>query len=258
MIEHTEIKTLMLPGGAKLPLVPVPSGSFLLGPENVRDDIGDYYIGVYPVTVGQYREFVNAGGYQVSEYWTRTGWMWRNEYNIQGPDDAMLADPFREKDHPQVGISWYEAAAFCIWLSHHVGQAIVLPNEAEWEKAARGSDGRKYPWGAVPPTDIHCNFDFRRDHTTPVGIFPAGRSPLGCYDMLGNIWEWCRNTAGPLPYRDIATRENLEYRDARVSRGGAWNSRRKEITCWAQNVNFPNIRERTLGFRIAMHISASC
>ncbi len=95
-----------------------------------------------------------------------------------------------KSDHPVTQVSWDDAVAYCEWLSRTTGRSYRLPTRAEWEKAARGSDGRSYPWGNWPPNNQLCNFDHNVDDTTPVGRYPNGVSPYGCWDMAGNVWEW--------------------------------------------------------------------
>ena len=94
-------------------------------------------------------------------------------------------------NHPVVAVSWYEALAFCNWLGEKLGVKVSLPTEAQWEKAARGTDGRQYPWGEKITPD-HANYaETKIDATSAVGIFPKGASPYGALDMSGNVWEWC-------------------------------------------------------------------
>lgn len=109
-------------------------------------------------------------------------------------------------------VSWHDANAYCAWLSHTTGRTYHLPTEQQWEKAARGTDGREYPWGNEPPTDKLCNFNMNVGDTTPVGSYsPQGDSPYGVADMAGNVWEWCEGL-----YDDEHT--------WRVVRGGSWYS----------------------------------
>jgi formylglycine-generating enzyme required for sulfatase activity len=209
-------------------------------------------IGVYPVTVEQYRCFIESNGYSDESYWSGTGWRWREADKIEFPGDRNLPEPFLQSNHPQVTVSWYEANAYCSWLSKYSGYTITLPSEIQWEKAARGKDNRRYPWGDTPPTDIHCNFDNGKEHTTPVGIYPAGRSPFGCYDMIGNVWEWCRNTEGILPYVNIQEREDPDTRSVVAMRGGGWASPRQDLLTWQRGFNYPNVRLSMLGFRVSI------
>jgi len=157
------------------PMVWVPPGPFLMGSDKGRDPqayddelpqhrvmLPGYWIGRYPVTVAQFRAFVEASGYQP-----------KDSDSLNGPDN-----------HPVVYVTWHDALPFCRWLSERTGLPVTLPSEAEWEKAARGTDGRIYPWGNGPPDESRCNFAGGR--TTPVGRYsPKGDSPYGCVDMAG-------------------------------------------------------------------------
>ena len=99
--------------------------------------------------------------------------------------------PAGKENHPVVYVSWQDAVAFCRWLSEASVKAIRLPTEAEWEKAARGADGRIWPWGNQQPTEKLCNFDMKvRDTTLVRAAIPTGASPYGALDMAGNVWEW--------------------------------------------------------------------
>src|SRR5690606_17447059 len=128
--------------------------------------------------------------------------------------------------HPVVNVTWHDALAFCQWAG------VRLPTEAEWEKAARGTDGRIWPWGGNEPTDKLCNFNMNVGDTTPVGAYPAGASPYGCLDMAGNVWEWTISLWGKdankpdygYPYDPNDGREAPDAPDAvrRTLRGGSW------------------------------------
>ena len=178
-----------------------------------------------------------------------SGWKWLKGYNIKPPESPRDA---QKLEHPQVGVNWYEAFAFCNWFSQSYSCTITLPNEIEWEKAARGTDGRKYPWGDIPPTQSHCNFGNYHDLTTPVGSFPSGNSPYGCCDMAGNVWEWCRNSEGPIPYDDAQERENPETRNLVTIKGGSFMSPPQELYTWYRGFNYPIVRLNQLGFRVTM------
>ena len=127
-----------------------------------------------------------------------------------------------------VGICWHEARAYCAWMSAQGGQPFRLPTEAEWEAAARGREGRRYPWG--PAFDLaRCNtFETHVRATTPVGVFPGGDSPEGVADLAGNVWEWTGSAYVPYPYRADDGREDPEDAETRrVVRGGSWGGDRR-------------------------------
>ena len=163
-----------LPGGTKMVFVRVPAGEFLMGaskddPDARRGEkpqhkvyLDEYWIGKYPVTNAQYN-LHNSG-----------------HFFEQG-----------KEFHPVAKVSWFEAQQFCIWLTRVTGLNVALPTEAEWEKAARGTDGRRYPWGNQAPNMSLANFGNVIGDTIPVDQYPGGASPYGALDMAGNMFEWC-------------------------------------------------------------------
>ncbi|MCB0187807.1 MAG: SUMF1/EgtB/PvdO family nonheme iron enzyme, partial [Caldilineaceae bacterium] len=197
----------------------VPAGPFLMGsdqienagPQHTVDLPYTYKISRYPITNAQYRHFVDAGGYANAAYWPEAiaHERWRDgQVRVYTFRDGSFIDELRNANadygeplslanHPVVGVSWYEALAFTRWLSDVMQESdllpanwqITLPSEAEWEKAARGTDGRLYPWGNEEPDGARCNFDLAVGLTVPVGNYPAGASPYGLLDMAGNVWE---------------------------------------------------------------------
>jgi len=176
-------------------LVLVPAGPFAMGlPE--RDFLAEehekpqrqvhlaaFWIDVYPVTNARYRRFLEGHGYDQQKWWRPDGWAWKQRHGIRAPsqwDQPGWDGP----EQPAAGVSWYEADAYCRWAGRR------LPTDAEWEKAARGTDGRRYPWGNTWPTHQLANFNAAVGRTTPVGLYPDGISPFGCHDMAGNVNNW--------------------------------------------------------------------
>ena len=211
-----------------------------------------YDMARHPVTVAEYRTFVEAGGYRQRRHWTGAGWAWRTRDNRLFPaywtDGAWTADALL----PVIGVSWYEASAYCRWLSEATGSAYRLPSEAEWEKAARGTGGRLYPWGN--------EFDPGRCNARPGGVqrttrvgrySPAGDSPSGCAGMAGNVSEWTSSTFAPYPYAAADGRECPEGGGERVTRGGSWHSPVLRVRTVSRGVNDPAFTDNDLGFRCA-------
>lgn len=218
----------------------------------------------YPVTVAQYQSFVDAGGYQKDRWWTKAGLKWR-EKRITGPEDNR--DVFQTANHPRVGVSWYEAMAFCAWLDADkaikaaIGEElkfkgnfrIALPTEAQWERAARHTDGRLYPWGEADDVAERCNMSKSNiGHTSAVGMFPSGEAKCGARDMAGNVWEWCltRWQNGYAGYEDKQAELNDEAgEEGRVLRGGAFDADTDGVRCAARDRYYPDSRDRSVGFR---------
>ena len=164
--------------------IAIPAGEFLYGEHKERRTLAAFRIMKYPVTVAQYRRFCEATGRQMP---AAPAWGWRDT-------------------HPVVNVSWEDAAAFADWAD------LALPTDEEWEKAARGTDGREYPWGnGWDAAKCHCAKQKLGDakETAPVGSYPAGASPYGVLDLAGNVWEWCES------WYD-------KNQNTRVLRGGSW------------------------------------
>jgi formylglycine-generating enzyme required for sulfatase activity len=261
-------------------LVTVPAGPFLMG--SADDDemafsaekpqhqvtLPAFKIGTYPVTNQQFGAFVAAGGYGERRYWTEDGWV-RKEHDGWREPRAFGA-PFDLPNHPVVGVSWYEALAYCGWLTEvwraqgliGMEEVVRLPTEAEWEKAARGTDGRRYPWGADPDRERANYGDAGIGSTSAVGCFPGGASPYGCLGMAGNVWEWTSSLWGEslgkpdfvYPYNASDGRENLEAEDAvlRVLRGGAFIDFERYLRCAYRFRYFPYLRLDDVGFRVVV------
>jgi formylglycine-generating enzyme required for sulfatase activity len=246
----------------------VPGGPFIMG-SSKRDkeaasderpqhtiEVADFWIGKYPVTNGQYRRFVEAGGYDERRYWTAVGWAWRQSEHKRwgrehGDRPEWWDDPaWNLPNLPVVGVCWFEALAYTRWLSEATGRPCRLPTEAEWEKAARGIDGRIYPWGNDEIGPQRANYrETGVSSTSPVGCSPSGASPYGCLDMVGNVWEWCSSLYRSYPYGPGDRREDLEAEGGRVLRGGSWDDFQSSARCafrfrfdavifWFNNVGF--------------------
>ena len=208
------------------PLVFIPAGEFVMGEDQARHRIhlGDYWIGKYLVTNAQFERFVNETKYQGKQDW-------RSEFT-----------PGKER-HPVKNVTWYDALVFCKWAG------VTLPSEAEWEKAARGTDGLTYPWGNQWDTG-RCNVAGRG--TTPVDQYPNGMSPYGCSDMAGNVQEWTRSHYKEYPYDPDDGREVLDAPDSvgRVLRGGSDRYSKHGVRCAYRNWIDPGHRYDYVGFRV--------
>ncbi len=213
-----------------------------------------YLISRYPVTVAQYQVFVKAGRYGdgADRYWSEAGRHWREEERIAGPES--YDERFKIDNHPQVRVSWFEAMAFCNWLSEKTGESIGLPTEAQWERAARSTDGRIYPWGGdVLDPSRHANIsETEFSATSAVGLFPAGNTECGAADCVGNVWEWCR-TVWREDYTDYEklVDDDLAGEVPRLVRGGSWNYFRDVARCAYRNGFNPFYRNPTLSGFVA-------
>ena len=167
------------------------------------------------------------------------------------PPATWNDDAFNNPAQPVVGISWYEARAYCAWLSAQTGQSYRPPTEAEWEAAARGRAGRRYAYGDDFDA-ARCNtFETHVRRTTPIGVFPGGATPEGLVDMTGNSWDWTSSLYRPYPYEIHDGREDPAAEDRRVVRGGSWDFARSLARAAFRLVYAPDFRVSSLGFRVA-------
>ncbi len=234
-----------VPGGA----VELSAGGYLTRPAQVA--VLPFFISRYPVTNAQYELFIEAGGYLDQAFWSPGGWRLRCREDWTMPrfwDDSQWNQP----DCPVVGVSWYEAMAYCAWLSRVLGRVLTLPTEAQWQRAAQGGDSRPFPWGFQDPTAELCNWDRFFDQPTPVDWYPAGASPFGVMGMSGNVWEYCLNG-----YRTGAVA--ADGSEPRLLRGGSWSSDSPiSLTVANRSGKDPNVQlppgyrhHPTVGFRPA-------
>lgn len=184
----------------------------------------------YPVTNGQFGEFVKDMGYEQRRFWSDAGWTWKEEHNITEP--LYWRHPrWCVANQPVVGVSWYEAEAFCGWAGGH------LPSERQWEAAARGAAGRTFPWGDLWTDGICNSVESGLGMTSAVGLFPRSRTLEGSLeDMAGNVWEWCKDV-------------NLE--SFRAVRGGCWSRSIEHCRSTVRFGSDPLRRHYNLGFRVA-------
>ncbi len=217
--------------------VEIPAGEFLYGKEKERRSSDLFFISRYPVTNAQYQAFINAGGYESDRWWE----------NLKRPEPEKSR--WDHPNRPRTEIDWYEAVAFSRWLAAMRNLPIRLATEEEWEKAARTSDGRKYPWGEKY---INGYANIREDsknleQTTAVGLYPQGKSPNRVFDMAGNVWEWCLNKYNP-PDQIEADAGG----DPRVLRGGSWTSSPDDVRTDYRYKYDPDYRSRYRGFRLLL------
>ena len=249
--------------------VEITAGEFLFGARKEKLKVADrFWVGKYPVTNAQYARFVQAGGYQTRAFWSDLGWAWRSgkydERTLEAVDrDWLDHRPQARRNAPYfwhnielgnpifpvVGVSWYEAEAYCNWLAKNMvavpdGYTLRLPDTQEWEYAARGRNGNEYPWGdefdktAANTWDSDPS-DSGLGGTTAVCAFPQGASPAGVWDMSGNAWEWTCS------WYD-------EDRRYRVVRGGSWIGYQWFARATFCNWSIPLTFNDDLGFRVVI------
>lgn len=220
--------------------IEIPAGEFLMGSNPIQPitsypdespehqiDLEEFFISAKPITNAQYEKFVLSTGYKKPGHW------------IGG------VVPSQKKEHPVTYIDWDDANAFANWCG------ASLPSEAQWEKSARGSDGRLFPWGDAEPTSEDANFGNLIGDTTEVGIHKSGASVYGVLDLAGNVWEWTSSIHREYPYNSNDGREDVNLWGARVVRGGNYLSAAKNIRCADRHSIYPTARDIYIGFRVA-------
>ncbi|MDD5393677.1 MAG: formylglycine-generating enzyme family protein [Thiothrix sp.] len=220
--------------------VEIPAGEFTYQ-DGERLSLPTYKMSRYPVTNAQFQAFVADGGYETDKWWE----------GLQKPE-SKPEHWRKEGNRPVESVDWYESIAFCRWLSAKTGQEIRLPTEQQWEKAARGSDGREYPWeGGYKTGDANINEtygdagSYNLGETSAVGIYPQGQSPYGLMDMSGNVWEWCLNK-----YEEPQITTADVSGGVRVVRGGAWYNHAEDCRASFRDLSHPRYRDYYRGFRL--------
>lgn len=208
-----------------------------------------YRIAKYPVTNAQFTKFIEAGGYRQQRWWTEAGWKHREKDKWAEPRYWQDAK-WNGAEQPVVGVSWYEAIAFCLWLSDMTGEKIMLPTENQWQYAAQGDDGRVYPWGSEWDCE-KCNNSVepcKSETTTLVRQYEGkGDSPFGVVDMAGNVWEWC------LTDYQYKTNNTNSFAARRVLRGGSWgNVGTNDFRCDFRDWNVPHGKFINVSFRLTL------
>ncbi len=229
-------------------MIKVAAGEFVMGSDEIKAQdnerpahlvyLDDYYIDAYPVTCGQYQQFMIAGGYQNSQYWSQQGWQWLQENAISQP--LYWLDESQYRNHPVCGVSYYEAEAY----ANFIGKK--LPTEAQWEKAAQLQHSKV-------EIEIRGNHSNSIGQTTPVNTYPEAQTIWGCYDMLGNVWEWTNSRfAGytkfsSYPYKGYSEVyfDNQHY----ILKGGSYATHSWALRNSFRNWYHPWVREIFAGFR---------
>lgn len=201
--------------------------------------LGEFWIDQMPVTNAEYKKFLDANA----------------DHPVPFVDDPLARSfnwderarifPASRGAYPVVLVSWYDAGAYCKWAGKR------LPTEAEWEKAARGTDARLYPWGNAWDATKANTAESRIGDATPVGQFTTGSSPYGALDMVGNVWQWTSSLDKPYPYQPTDGREDLQAQGLRVVRGGAWLFGAAITRTSMRNAFEPNDVSLSIGFRCA-------
>ncbi|HEY6083930.1 MAG TPA: formylglycine-generating enzyme family protein [Nitrospira sp.] len=246
---HAQLERLRKPKSAEpivapeTPMVVIPEGEFTMGVDGTqalederpshRAWLDTFAIDAYEVTTGQYAAFLRAGD-------RPQPWQWET------------IDPAQHRDRPVIGVDWSDADAYCRWKGKR------LPTEAEWEKAARGTDGRLYPWGNMTPTKELANFALGARFSyslvlMPVHSYEQGKSPFGLYQMAGNVYEWVRDWYAS-NYYEVSPLRNPQGPDQgqfKVLRGGSWSDLPKYLLTYGRFKLPPETRNSYTGFRCA-------
>jgi formylglycine-generating enzyme required for sulfatase activity len=237
-IQNHEKRASAQPPDRSMAVVPV--GPFMMGSSMGDADeqpvhrvyVETFFMDKYQVSVGQYAKFLDATSQEAPPDWTT---MNRSQY----------------QKRPIVNVDWMDADAYCTWAGKR------LPTEAEWEKAARGTDGRTYPWGNEYPTKFFANVSQENWNNhgalTPVGTFENGKSPYGIYDMAGNVWAWVSDWYDPDYYQSSPSQNPTgpPWGESKVIRGGSWGSGPEALRSADREIHSPSFRGLGTGFRCA-------
>jgi len=219
-----------------------------------------FYLDKYEVTTSRYAKFLEETGAEREKESETTQFIRgllgkpKAKFTPRGnPAYWDLVNLSRHGNRPVVGVSWYDSQAYCDWAGKR------LPTEAEWEKAARGTDGRTYPWGDEAPTSWRANYGkeysehLYSDVIQPVGSYEEGKSPFGVYDMEGNVWEWVADWYDSEYYANSPERNPTGPASGkyRVLRGGSWSNQPESLRSAYRHVIPPTYRGANSGVRCA-------
>jgi formylglycine-generating enzyme required for sulfatase activity len=255
----------------------------------------DYWVARYPVTVAQFGVFMEEEGYEDASWWSEQGLAWKTgewdsalkEEDFGSRDifkfyQDLLARRGVELRHqpmdwenqrgfftrPVTGVCWFEAQAYCNWLNARIrtldevewikaDYRVRLPTEAEWEKAVRAGDLRRYPWGNDEWSAHRANAEGKIGRPSTVGMYPEGINSLDIHDLSGNVWEWTRSVYGVYPYNAAeAEKASPQSGDTLVFRGGSWVGDARHARCAARGGNLPDLCNYDLGFRVVLSLAA--
>jgi formylglycine-generating enzyme required for sulfatase activity len=275
----------------------VPSGHFLMGSiardsdargneigntDGLVDIVYPFWISRFPVTVWQYQVFIEDRGYDTRSWWSSAGWKWRKfdpqqslrsgdkwieDFSTKRTRSAPLGweEQRRFRNRPVTGVCWFEARAYAAWLERKLrsasttpsGYEIRLPTEDEWERSARGTDGRRYPWGNEWNV-AHANVqESGISHPTAVGMYPLGSSPSRAEEMVGNVQQWTLSRDLSYPYLSSDGRNRTDgatAKEIRIIRGGSFLLPASESRCAIRSRELPHSFRKDLGFRVALSI----
>jgi eukaryotic-like serine/threonine-protein kinase len=212
-------------------LVYVPAGEFTMGNDEYSDGLPLHRVRISrgfwlyrtEVSNGQYGKFLRDTEHREPEYWNR--------------------GDFNHPEQPVIGVSWHDANAYCKWAG------VRLPSEAEWEYAASGTDGRRYPWGNAAPTPEHAAYEGHEEVTSWVDSHPKGASPFGALNMAGNVWEWCADWHGLYSRGTQVDPRGPASGVYRVLRGGSWTDHSVNLLAAMRKSHRPAGTSHDLGFR---------
>ena len=242
-------------GKDRAPMVEIPSGSFPMGvPPGDRDGGRDEYprhevlldtfwIDQFEVTNGRYIEFVKSAGHRVPQNPTNpTRNLWQGDSITESLAERAV-----------INVDWFDADAYCKWAGKR------LPTEAEWEKAAKGTSDRRFPWGNVEPTAKHLNYNQRwigEKTLMPVGSYEAGKSPYGVYDVVGNVWEWVNDWYDARYYEKSPSKNPTGPQEGtkKVIRGAGWQNETPTVRIFTRVDSDPTMRNESTGFRCAADV----